>query len=99
MGENGHRAQIGMSDNEPRAPGVTLHRGLQWASTILTGLLVAFAVSGIETWDRLKEQSIRMENVPSDITEIKIDLGDVKNETMNLKWKVSNLETTKPKRP
>lgn len=87
-----------MSDQkEQRDTGLALHRFLQWASTILTGLLVAFAVSGMDTWDRLKEQSIRMESVPGDIREIKEDVSDVKNETLNLKWRVNNIENTKHK--
>lgn len=87
-----------MSDQkEQRDSGLALHRFLQWASTILTGLLVAFAVSGMDTWDRLKDQSIRMENVPIDIKEIKVDVNDLKNETLNLKWKVGMMETPKHK--
>jgi hypothetical protein len=83
-----------MSDNtEPRDSGLALHRFLQWTSTILTGLLVAFVVSGMETWDRLKEQSIRNESVPSDIKAIKEDLSDVSDDVANVKWRVTNLET------
>ena len=87
-----------MSDgNEPRDSGLVLHRWLQWISTISTGVLVALVVSGMDTWDALKAQSVRMENVPGDIKEIKLDVNDLKNETMGLKWKVSAMETSKTK--
>lgn len=84
-------------DKEQRDTGLVLHRWLQWISTISSGVLVAFVVSGMDTWDRLKDQSIRMENVPADIKEIKVDIDDLKNETLNLKWKVGMMETPKHK--
>jgi hypothetical protein len=82
-----------MSDQkEQRDTGLVLHRWLQWISTISSGVLVAFVVSGMGTWDRLKEQSIRMESVPADIKEIKEDLSDVSDDVANVKWRVTNLE-------
>ncbi len=85
------------SNETSRDNGLILHRWLQWISTISTGALVALVVSGMDTWDALKAQSVRMENVPSDIKEIKLDVNDLKNETMGLKWKVSAMETSKTK--
>jgi hypothetical protein len=79
-------------DKEQRDIGLVLHRWLQWISTISSGVLVAFVVSGMGTWDRLKEQSIRMESVPADIKEIKEDLSDVSDDVANVKWRVTNLE-------
>lgn len=79
---------------ESRDTGLSIHRWLQWISTISSGLLVAFVVSGMGTWDRLKDQSIRMESVPSDIKAIKEDLRDVSSDVNNVKWRVTNLETT-----
>lgn len=77
---------------EQRDTGLVLHRWLQWISTISSGVLVAFVVSGMGTWDRLKDQSIRMESVPADIKEIKEDISSVSDDVSNVKWRVTNLE-------
>lgn len=84
---------------ESRDTGLVLHRWLQWISTISTGVLVAFVISGMDTWDRLKAQSIRMESVPTDIREIKASVSDVDRTLSNHDWRLKLIEATaKPKR-
>ena len=55
---------------EHRDVGLLVHRWLQWIATLSSALLVAFILSGMDTWDRLKEQSIRMEEVPEKVDKI-----------------------------
>lgn len=72
----------------------------QWMQVIASGgvtILTAAVIAGWGTWNDLQRFMIRNENVSSDIKEIKSDLSDVKNETMNLKWKVSAMEANKTK--
>ncbi len=93
-----------MSDSEKsrdsRDGGLILHRWLQWISTISTGVLVAFVVAGMETWERLKDQSIRMESVPMDIKEIKASVSDFDRTLSSHDWRLkfleSNLKTRRP---
>lgn len=90
-----------MSDNSEAArdTGLILHRWLQWISTISTGVLVALVVSGMDTWDALKAQSIRMESVPADIREIKASVETVDRSLSNHDWRLKLIESnlTKPK--
>lgn len=81
------------NSREYRDTGLFIYRWLQWISTIASGVLVAFVVGGMGTWDRLKDQSIRFESVPGDIKAIKEDLRDVSSDVNNVKWRVTNLES------
>lgn len=90
-----------MSDKEvTRDPGLAIHRWLQWISTISTGVLVALVVSGMDTWDMLKAQSVRMESVPQDIRDIKASMQAQETEINAHSWRLKLIETelvSKPK--
>lgn len=57
--------------------GLAIHRILQWIATVSSALIVAFLLSGIDTWEKLKEQSIRMEDVPVKVDKILDKVEDI----------------------
>lgn len=62
---------------EGRDVGLAIHRILQWIATVSSALIVAFLLSGIDTWEKLKEQSIRMEDVPVKVDKILDKVEDI----------------------
>ena len=54
-----------------RDVGLTIHRILQWVASIGVTVVGAIVISGMGTWGELKEQAIRMENVPSAVESIR----------------------------
>lgn len=65
------------SAREERDTGLVIHRILQWIATVSSAVVVAFLLSSLSTWDRLKEQSIRMENVPVKVDKILDKVEDI----------------------
>lgn len=62
---------------EKRDVGLLMHRWLQWIATISSALIVAFVSANMSTWDRLKDQSIRMEKVPEKVDKILEKVSDI----------------------
>ncbi len=84
-----------MSEND--APSSGAWKFHQWMQAIASGgvtLLTAAVIAGWGTWNDLQTFMIRNERVPADIKEIKEDISDVKNTTMSLGWRVTNIEAT-----
>jgi len=80
------------NQRESRDTGLVIHRWLQWVATGGITILSALVISGMGTWDEFKAFMYKMEDVPKDIKEIKADVGDLRDETTGLKYRMGTLE-------
>lgn len=62
---------------EQRDVGLIVHRSLQWIATVSSALIVAFILSSIGAWDKIQDQSIRMEKVPEKVDAILEKVNDI----------------------
>lgn len=62
---------------EHRDVGLLVHRWLQWIATVSSALIVAFILSSIGAWDKIQDQSIRMEKVPEKVDAILEKVNDI----------------------
>ena len=62
---------------EHRDVGLLVHRWLQWIATVSSALIVAFILSSIGAWDKIHDQSIRMEKVPEKVDAILEKVNDI----------------------
>ena len=76
--------------------GLLVHRWLQWIATLSSALLVAFILSGMDTWDRLKEQSIRMEEVPEKVDKILEKVNDIEKTVYVHTEQINELKKQRP---
>lgn len=77
--------------SEKRDMGLVLHRWLQYLSTASLLLLGYVITSGMDTWEKLKENAIRMENVPQDIRDIKKGMEEIGRTVIDHNSKIEQL--------
>lgn len=65
------------TEKDKRDAGLIMHRALQWIATLSSTFIVAFLMSGMGTWEKLKEQSVRMEDVPDKVDTILEKVSDI----------------------
>lgn len=72
--------------------GLTIHRILQWIATISTTVIATMIISGMDTWDQLKANAVRMETVPGDVRAIKEQGERTSAKVEHLEWRVDGIE-------
>lgn len=77
----------------------SLHQLLQWVSAIMSTVLAAMMISGMDTWEKLNDQRIRMESVPQDVKEIKSSLQEQGRDIDAHTWRLKLIEADLASRP
>lgn len=78
--------------------GLTIHRVLQYVGTVAVTVTAAVIISIRDDWGKLKDNAIRMESVPGDVRDIKVELRANALRQENHEIRISELELSKKRR-
>lgn len=76
--------------------GLRVHRILQYIATVGTTVVAGVILTSMDTWGKLKDNAVRMENVPADIRAIRSDMEQVKTGHQDHEYRLRTLEHETP---